>query len=74
MKVEEQIAILYCGTKGLLQKIPVRKVIDFEIDFLHHMQIDHNDVLDSLKKGMLTDNDIKVLEQTAKEISRKYEN
>ncbi|MFZ4740301.1 MAG: F0F1 ATP synthase subunit alpha [Bacteroidales bacterium] len=74
MKVEDQVAILYCGTRGLLQRVPVRKIKDFELEFLHILQIDHIDVLESLKKGMLTDNDIKVLEQTAKEISRKYEN
>jgi F-type H+-transporting ATPase subunit alpha len=74
MKVEDQVAILYCGTRGLLQRVPVRKIKDFELEFLHILQIDHKDVLESLKKGMLTDNDIKVLEQTAKEISRKYEN
>ena len=74
MKVEDQVAILYCGTRGLLQRVPIRKIKDFELEFLHNMQIDHKDVLESLRKGMLTDNDIKVLEQTAKEISRKYEN
>ena len=73
MKVEEQIAILYCGTKGLLQKVPVNKVRDFELEFLHHMQISHSDVLNSLKSGNLTENDVKTLEQTAKEIIKKYE-
>ena len=73
MKVEEQIAILYCGTKGLLQKVPVNRVRDFELEFLHHMQVSHSDVLSSLKAGNLTDNDIKVLEQTAKDIIKKYE-
>jgi F-type H+-transporting ATPase subunit alpha len=73
MKVEEQIAILYCGTKGLLQKVPVNKVKDFELEFLHHMQISHSDVLSSLKSGNLSDNDVKTLEQTAKEIIKKYE-
>ncbi|NVN94768.1 MAG: F0F1 ATP synthase subunit alpha [Bacteroidetes bacterium] len=74
MKVEEQIAILFCGTRGLLQKVAVKKVKDFELEFLHTLKIDHNDVLDSIKNGMLTDNDVKVLEQTAKEVSKKYEN
>ena len=73
MKVEEQIAILYCGTKGLLQKVPVNRVRDFELEFLHHMQVSQSDVLSSLKAGNLTDNDIKVLEQTAKDIIKKYE-
>lgn len=73
MKVEEQIAILYCGTKGLLQKVPVNRVRDFELEFLHHMQVSQSEVLNSLKAGTLTENDIKVLEQTAKDIIKKYE-
>jgi F-type H+-transporting ATPase subunit alpha len=73
MKVEEQIAILYCGTKGLLQKIPVNKVKDFELEYLHHMQLDHKIVLESLKGGNLTENDIKIMEQTARELAKKYE-
>lgn len=73
MKVEEQIAILYCGTKGLLQKVPVNRVRDFELEFLHHMQVSQSEVLNSLKAGNLTENDIKVLEQTAKDIIKKYE-
>lgn len=73
MKVEEQIAILYCGTKGLLQKVPVNRVRDFELEFLHHMQVSQSEVLNSLKTGNLTENDIKVLEQTAKDIIKKYE-
>lgn len=74
MKVEEQIAILFCGTKGLLQKIPVNKVRDFELEYLHHLQISKKEVLDSLKKGNLTDEDTKTMEQLAREISKKYEN
>lgn len=74
MKVEEQIAILFCGTKGLLQKIPVNKVRDFELEYLHHLQISKKEVLESLKKGNLTDEDTKTMEQLAREISKKYEN
>ncbi|MCX6233055.1 MAG: F0F1 ATP synthase subunit alpha [Bacteroidetes bacterium] len=74
MKVEEQIAIIFCGTRGLLQRVPVGKVKEFEIEFLHHLQIDHKDVLISLKAGNLTDNDVKTLEQLAKDISKRYEN
>ena len=34
MPVEQQIAIIFCGTKGLLRNVPVRSVIDFEIEII----------------------------------------
>ena len=72
MKVEDQIAIIYCGTKGLLQRIPVNKVTEFESEYLDFMRLHHADVLESLRSGALTDNDIKTMEGTAKELTEKY--
>ena len=72
MKVEDQIAIIFCGTKGLLQKVPVNKIIAFENEYLDFMRIHHKDVLESLRSGALTDKDISTMEGTAKELSEKY--
>jgi F-type H+/Na+-transporting ATPase subunit alpha len=46
--VEEQIAIIYCGVKGLLMDIPVRLIHLFEKEFLAYMRKNHQDVLDDL--------------------------
>ena len=73
MHVSKQIAIIYCGTKNLLRNIPTHSVVNFEVEFLHHMETMHNDVLDNLGKGLLKDEDLKVLEQAAKDVSKKYE-
>ena len=73
MHVSKQIAIIYCGTKNLLRNIPVRSVVNFETEFLHHMETMHKEVLDNLGKGLLVDADLKVLEQAAKDVSKKYE-
>ena len=72
LTVEKQIAILYCGTKGLLRKVPVNKVRDFEEEFLRILEIKHKDVLDGLKKGKLTDEITAVLESVAADLSGKY--
>ncbi|MCF8297598.1 MAG: F0F1 ATP synthase subunit alpha [Saprospiraceae bacterium] len=72
MKVENQIAIIYCGSKGLLQKIPVRSIKDFELEFLAHMEENHQDVLNVLKSGKLSDDVTQTLEKVAAEISGKY--
>src|SRR5690606_22494279 len=47
--VEKQIAIIYCGTKGLLRDVPVSKVREFERDFLEYMYSKYRDVLDQLR-------------------------
>ncbi len=71
--VEKQIAIIYCGTKGYLRNVPVNSVRNFETEYLHQLELYHNDVLMSLKQGQLTDEIMKTLEQKAKEIAKKYE-
>jgi len=70
--VEEQIAIIYCGTKGLLRPIPVNKVKEFEKDFLSYLDVKHKNVMNDLKAGKYTDEITKVLDEAAKEISKKY--
>jgi F-type H+-transporting ATPase subunit alpha len=73
MTVENQIAILFCGTRNLVKNVPVRSISDFEIEYLHHMETSHKNVLQNLKEGKFLDEDVKVMEQAAKEISAKYE-
>jgi F-type H+-transporting ATPase subunit alpha len=73
MPVENQIAIIFCGTRNLLKNIPAENVANFEIEFLHFMEVSHKDVLKNLQEGKLLDEDVKILEQAATEISRKYE-
>jgi len=72
MAVEEQIVILYCGTKGLVNKVPVNKIKEFEIEFIREMKTKFSDVMNDLKAGKLTDNAIKAIEETAKSISNNY--
>ena len=72
--VEDQIAIIYAGSKNLLRDVPVEKVKEFERDYLEYLDAKHRDTLDTLKAGKLTDEVIDTLTQTAKEISAKYKN
>ncbi|MEI7981301.1 MAG: F0F1 ATP synthase subunit alpha [Bacteroidota bacterium] len=73
MPVEKQIAIIFCGTRGLLRHIPLRSVSNFEVEYLSFMENRHPDVLKNLKSGQLLDEDVKTMEQVCKEISNKYE-
>ncbi|MBL7892502.1 MAG: F0F1 ATP synthase subunit alpha [Bacteroidia bacterium] len=72
LRVEQQIAILYCGTKGLLRDVPVNKVREFEADFLQYLESKHKDVLAELKAGKITDKETTVIESVAKDMTKKY--
>src|SRR3546814_7251658 len=72
MSVDKQIAIIYCGTRGLLSNVPVGKIKEFEEEFLHQMEVRHRDVLDKLQAGKLDEQITSTIETLAKEISSKY--
>jgi F-type H+/Na+-transporting ATPase subunit alpha len=72
MSVDKQVAILYCGTKGLLAKVPVESVKKFEETFLAYLEKNHKDVLDALGKGNIDDNITGVLEKVAKDLAAGY--
>ena len=70
--VEEQVAIIYCGTKGLMNSIPVNKVREFEEEFLSYMRNSHAAELAELKAGKLSDNATSTIEKVAADLSAKY--
>jgi len=70
--VEKQIAIIYVGTKGLIQNVPLNKVKEFEKEYLNFLESKHADVLVSLKAGKYTDEITDVLTKCAKEIAEKF--
>ncbi|MBA3970826.1 MAG: F0F1 ATP synthase subunit alpha [Bacteroidetes bacterium] len=71
-RVEQQIAIIYCGTKGLLRKVPVNKVKEFEAEYIAFLEAKHKNVLNDLKAGKFTDEITSVLEAVAKDLSANY--
>ena len=70
--VEDQVAIIYAGSKNLLANVPVNKVKEFERDFIEFLNAKHRPTLDLLKKGKLTDEVIDTLSSVAKDLSAKY--
>jgi F-type H+-transporting ATPase subunit alpha len=72
VSVEKQVAIIYLGTKGLLNSVPVNKVREFEAEFVNFLDAKHKNVLEELKKGNINDEVSGVLEQVAKELTAKY--
>ena len=73
MPVEKQIAILYCGTHGLLKDVPLDKVNEFERSFLEFLERDYQmEVLDVLKSGVIDDNVCKKIEETAAKAAKQF--
>ncbi|MGM0619505.1 MAG: F0F1 ATP synthase subunit alpha [Bacteroidota bacterium] len=72
MRVEHQVAIIYCGVNELLRFVPVEKIKEFENAFLELMEMEHRDVLDSIRQGNLTDKIEQVLKDVARELVEKY--
>lgn len=68
MPVGEQIAILYCGTHGLMRDIPINKVRAFQKNFLNTIRVNHKeDVLDLLASGKISDEVTAIIEKVAAE-------
>ncbi len=70
--VEKQIAIIYCGTMGLLKDVPVDKVKSFENEYIEYLDLKHRDILDNLRDGVLNSDITGVLEKVAAELTAKY--
>ncbi|MFW6326899.1 MAG: F0F1 ATP synthase subunit alpha, partial [Bacteroidota bacterium] len=70
--VEQQVAIIYCGTKGLLRDVPVEKVKEFEEDYLQLLSVKHKGLLAKIKEGFFDEETEDVLQKVAAEVASKY--
>lgn len=71
--VEEQVAVIFCGTRGLLEKVPMDKVGEFQQLFIQLLKAKYQkEVLDVIKSGQLTDEVIEILTTVANEITSRY--
>ena len=71
-KVEDQIAIIYAGTKNLLKEVPVVRIKDFEEAYIKELNKSHEKVLESLKEGVLNDSIFKTLDEVCLKISNQF--
>ena len=72
LTVEKQVAIIYCGTKGLLRDVAVTKVKEFENEYLALLEAQHRSTLDAIRAGSIDDKVTSVLEKVAAELTPKY--
>jgi F-type H+-transporting ATPase subunit alpha len=72
---EHQVAIIYCGTKGLLADVPTEKVAEFEKRYLDILELKHKEtVLNPLKAGVINDEITNILTEEAKLLANQYKN
>ncbi|MGN0303468.1 MAG: F0F1 ATP synthase subunit alpha [Prevotella sp.] len=72
MPVGEQVAILYCGTHGLMAPVPVEKVRECQDSFLEIMRNSHKDIIDLLGSGKIDDNATAVIEKVMADVAGQY--
>ena len=72
LRVEEQAAIIYCGTNGLLMDVPVNKIKEFETEFISYLHQKHQNILDDLASGKLNDEITNTLESVVSDLTPKY--
>ncbi len=70
--VEDQCAIIFAGTNGLIMNVPIKKVKQFEADYLAVLKASHSDILAALKAGKLTDEVVDTLTEVTKEVASKF--
>ena len=72
MAVEDEVAVIFCGTKGLLENVPLDKVAEFEKNFLQLMHAKNEDVLADLAKGQLTDEMSEKIKAAAADVAARF--
>ena len=70
--VQDQVAIIFAGSKNLLRNVPVDKVKEFERKYIDFLNTKHKKTMETIKSGKLTDEVIDVLTKTARELSSTY--
>ena len=75
LPTEHQVAIIYCGTKGLLADVPTDKVAEFEKRFLEILELKHKEtVLNPLRDGIINDEITNIITEEAKVLANQYKN
>lgn len=73
MPVEEEIAVIYCGTQGLLRNVDLKHVAEFEKMFLEILRSKYQkEILEPLREGGLDENVSKLLEEVATEVGQTF--
>ena len=73
VEVAAQVALIFCGTNGLLRNVPANKVSEFEKEYVEVLETSHADVLKGIREGRIDDSITGVLREVADDVSRRFE-
>ena len=73
VEVAAQVALIFCGTNGLLRNVPANKVSEFEKEYVEVLETSHADVLKGIREGRIDDSITGVLREVADDVSRQFE-
>ncbi|KFF01560.1 F0F1 ATP synthase subunit alpha [Chryseobacterium luteum] len=72
LPVDSQVAMIYAGTENLMRNVPIKKVKEFQLEYIEFLRSKHPDTMAAIKAGKI-DNDItNVLKQAANDLASKY--
>ena len=69
MKVEEEVAMIFCGVNNLMRNIPLDRISEFEKKYISTLNNSNADIMSKIKQGQLDDEITAVLRNVAAEIS-----
>lgn len=72
LPVDSQVAMIYAGTENLLRNVPIRKVKEFQIEYIEFLRSKHPDTMAAIKAGKIDDSITSVLKQAANDLASKY--
>ncbi|SMO60748.1 F-type H+-transporting ATPase subunit alpha [Saccharicrinis carchari] len=72
VEVAHQVALIYCGTQGLLADVALDKIKEFEQSYLDDLEMRHKDVINALGEGIFTDKETDVLQKVAADVARRF--
>ncbi len=72
LPVDSQVAMIYAGTENLLRNVPIRKVKEFQIEYIAFLRSKHPDTMAAIKAGKIDDSITSVLKQAANDLASKY--
>ena len=72
LPVDSQVAMIYAGTENLLRNVPIRKVKEFQIEYIAFLRSKHPETMAAIKAGKIDDSITGVLKQAANDLAAKY--
>ncbi len=73
VRVEQQVAVIYCGTRGLLKDVPMDKIKEFEREFIETLEVRYNDVLKGILEGRFDDEITGKIEKVALDVASHFD-